>query len=183
MLIDSLIIGVLIAKLRGGRVLNFLDLDIHSPWLIILALFIQLPIMFLYPKFLFVAMIVSYILLLLFLYQNKNLHGSKWVFMGIILNMVVMLANGGRMPVDMRAAQELIPEHIPSLLAGTYGKHIAMTINTSFRFLGDIFYVPAPYPHPVVFSIGDVLISIGLFILIQKVMVKSKMNHENRLEW
>ncbi|GBF11498.1 hypothetical protein HK1_01529 [Tepidibacillus sp. HK-1] len=30
MLIDSLIIGVLIAKLRGGRVLNFLDLDIHS---------------------------------------------------------------------------------------------------------------------------------------------------------
>jgi hypothetical protein len=40
--------------------------------------------------------------------------------------MLVMVANQGRMPVDVQAARQMAPEDLPYLLAGESGKHVAM---------------------------------------------------------
>lgn len=174
MLLDSLILGTIIAKLRGGKFFNFLHLQITAPWLILLAFMIQYPIMFLYPKILFESIIVSYAILFIFLYVNKTIPGITLMISGMFLNMLVMVVNNGRIPVETEAARDLSPSNFSTLLAGDYGKHIAMTAHTHLNFLGDIFYLQFPYPHPIIVSLGDIIFSIGIFVLVQRVMIKSK---------
>lgn len=100
------------------------------------------------------------------------------MILGILLNVIVMLANHGRMPVDIEAATILSPEDVPALLAGEYGKHIALSDNTHLNFLGDIFFLQAPYPRPIIVSLGDLVLSIGVIIFIYKVMVSRKTSHK-----
>ncbi|BCJ87035.1 DUF5317 family protein [Effusibacillus dendaii] len=54
------------------------------------------------------------------------------------------------------------------------GKHIAMSTQTHLNFLGDIFYLHAPYPHETLVSLGDIVLNVGGFIFIQKMMVKRR---------
>lgn len=174
MLIDAFIIGILVAKFRGGKFKDLLDTKIKGLWLIILSFAIQYATMFLRPSLLLPAVIVSYSTLLVFCGLNIRFRGMYPIIAGIVLNFLVMLVNGGRMPVEIESAKQFAPELLPSLLAGEYGKHLAMSDSTHLNFLGDIFYLHAPYPHPGIVSLGDIIFSIGVFIFIQKVMVKRR---------
>ncbi|MGZ4135515.1 MAG: DUF5317 domain-containing protein, partial [Tumebacillaceae bacterium] len=112
--------------------------------------------------------------LLLFGWLNRTQPGFGLVLFGIFMNLLVMVANRGRMPVDVEAARQMAPEDLPYLLSGSSGKHLAMSAQTHLNGLGDIFYLHAPYPHHTVISLGDLVFSIGVFLFLQMVMVKSE---------
>ncbi len=75
------------------------------------------------------------------------------------------------MPIQPEVVQKLIPG--PSIGLWAVGERLLMTkdfvmplADTRLWFLDDRFILPAWLNYPVAFSIGDVLISIGAFLLL-----------------
>ncbi|TCS76904.1 DUF5317 domain-containing protein [Effusibacillus lacus] len=171
---DGFIIGILVALFRGGKLRDLLDVKLNSLWLIVLAFTVQYAIINLYPFYLFMGVIVSYFSLLLFCLFNRKQPGFYIMMAGIAMNLLVMISNGGRMPVDIEIIRQIAPNQVEQLVAGTIGKHVAMTEQTNLNLLGDIFYLHAPYPREALVSLGDILFSVGVFYFIQKTMVKRR---------
>jgi hypothetical protein len=114
------------------------------------------------------VMVMSYVLLIAFLWVNRQLPAVPLVLVGLSLNLVVIAPNGG-MPVSasaVRAAGGTVAE-VP--VAGTTGKHHLMSDKDVLRPLGDV--IPGPPPLGVVLSIGDVLLYAGVAIFVVMVML------------
>ncbi|RIK39750.1 MAG: hypothetical protein DCC58_14835 [Chloroflexi bacterium] len=113
---------------------------------------------------------VSTIVVLLFVMaMNLQLPGMKLVMLGTFLNGLVIVANGGFMPSPEHALREAgrldkVLQDEAEIAAGE-----AYVLSNSkiagddapLLFLGDIFYIPHPWPLHNVFSIGDILIALG----------------------
>ncbi len=65
--------------------------------------------------------------------------------------------------------------------AGKFITHTVATGGTKLAFLGDVMYLPKPYPRPKVFSIGDIFLAVGIFIYIQQIMVKRFSKHKHKI--
>ena len=60
--------------------------------------------------------------------------------------------------------------------------HTLINNHTVFKYLGDILVLGKPYPRPKIFSIGDVLLALGIFIYIQEIMIK-KLKKERTVQY
>lgn len=117
-----------------------------------------------------IAHVGSYILLFYGIARNLALTGMGWILAGSALNAIVIVANGGRMPVSEQCAlQAGLASYLASLKEGRVPTHMVMDSGARLWFLGDVLVVPSNpvWTPPYVFSLGDVLIMIGLFVLIQ----------------
>ncbi|MEO7229482.1 MAG: DUF5317 family protein [Candidatus Limnocylindrales bacterium] len=96
--------------------------------------------------------------------RNWRLTGMPVVAVGALSNLVAISANGGFMPAD------------PGALAlagfGGPGDHTNSIVlaDPAVRFLTDIYALPAAVPMANVFSVGDVLIGVGIVIVIVAAM-------------
>ncbi|WP_409252093.1 DUF5317 domain-containing protein [Bacillus sp. SCS-153A] len=178
MFIDSIVIGIIIALILGGSFQGLLSISLKHPWIIAASFLVQFSSIFFLSEHLLWAVIISNMGLLLFCFFNRKFPGFKYMVIGILLNVAVMVANGGRMPVDIDAARILSPQDVPALLAGTYGKHTALTDQTHLNFLGDIFFLQHPYPHQTIISLGDIVFSLGVILFFYAAMVKGKKNYK-----
>lgn len=76
------------------------------------------------------------------------------------------------MPLSLEAAARLIPQHILQSMEtgsriGPASKDILLPFNQMvLPWLSDRFLPPAWFPYQFAFSIGDVLISLGAFLLL-----------------
>jgi hypothetical protein len=91
--------------------------------------------------------------------------------LGLALNLLVILLNGGMMPISPETIQHLYPDapfgawQIGQRLG--VGKDIVLPIaETRLWFLSDHFSLPEWVSYKVAFSLGDVLISAGAFWLL-----------------
>ena len=89
---------------------------------------------------------------------------------GILLNFLVIAANGGAMPVDrglaVRAGNMRLVEMLDS---PAHAKHSTIGPGTRLRPLADVLALPLLVPRPRFFSpgsIGDVLVTVGACWLI-----------------
>lgn len=174
MFIDSILVGIVISLIMGGSFRGLVDISVKSPWLIAVSFFLQFAGIYFVPNQLLTAVIVSNIGLLIFCFMNVKMAGFKYMVIGIFLNLAVMIANKGRMPVEVEAAKIIAPEDVSALIAGEYGKHIALSDNTHLNFLGDIFFLQYPYPRPIIISLGDLVFSLGVILFLYAVMVNGK---------
>ncbi|HAF62865.1 MAG TPA: hypothetical protein DCK95_11155 [Anaerolineaceae bacterium] len=113
----------------------------------------------------------SQLLLLVFVWQNRDLPGIKVMGLGLLLNFVVIALNHGFMPLSPETAQKLIPAGVTADLAigerVEYGKDILLQVSdTNLWFLSDIFVLPKWFTNRAAFSLGDIFISVGAFLLL-----------------
>jgi hypothetical protein len=113
------------------------------------------------------SIVTSQLILLIFAWLNRHLAGMSVLIFGLILNMAVMVANGGFMPINPNTAERIVgPERIASYgLGSRIGyKDILLSKNeTRLEWLADRFLPPARLPYQVAFSLGDVFIAFGAF--------------------
>jgi hypothetical protein len=88
--------------------------------------------------------------------RNLRLPGLALVAIGAISNLVAIMANGGSMPADPAAIASLGDRVPPS-----YSNSVVVA-DPILRPLTDIFAMPAWLPLANVFSLGDVLIGVGI---------------------
>ncbi len=113
-----------------------------------------------------VLLALSYFLLAVFLISNRWIPGGYVMIVGLLLNLVVVVANGG-MPV--RADAITTSGGDPAVLQdATVGKHHLMSDDDVLWHLGDVIGVPEPIG--VVLSPGDVLLYGAMVYSIVQIM-------------
>lgn len=180
MIIESLVLSILVGKLRGGKISNIGKLDINKWYLFIIAFGIEFSLLFgyqrgigIFQQYFFYFHLASYLLLFVgFIFNIKNLW-LDLVFFGTLLNAVVIFFNEGRMPVSIEALMLAdLPQYANQLIANQVATHQVLRMDMVGWYLGDIIPLIPPYPLKKVISIGDLIITIGIFFLIQKYMKK-----------
>jgi hypothetical protein len=95
--------------------------------------------------------------------RNVTIPGMALVAVGAGGNLAAILANGGYMPADAAAFGSLFTP------APGYSNSV-VSADPALRPLTDIYALPAAFPLANVFSVGDVLIGIGLALTIALAM-------------
>jgi len=122
------------------------------------------------------ALIGSQVLLLIFVWRNsyqpryRNRLGFWLLGLGLILNLTVILLNGGLMPISPENVSRLVPDAAPgswqiNSRLGT-GKDIVLAVDqTRLWWLSDHFLLPLA-GRDVAFSLGDIIIAAGAFFVL-----------------
>ena len=102
--------------------------------------------------------VLTYAVAFAFLWMNRRVGGVWIVAAGAISNGVVIALNGGTLPASAWAVKA----------AGLDGDlafaNSAVLDHPVLPWLGDVFAWPAPLPLANTFSVGDVLIVVGVFV-------------------
>ena len=108
--------------------------------------------------------VASTALVLAVVLRNLRLPGLALVAAGALSNMLAIVANGGYMPASAAALAFLGKAVNPGY------SNSAVVASPALAPLTDIFALPPFVPFANVFSIGDVLISIGIAVVIAGAM-------------
>lgn len=116
--------------------------------------------------------LISYAILIAWLLVNLRLLPMGALLAGATCNLVAVASNGGYMPASLTALERAgFQGAVERLLQGeTVANVVAMSSSTKVNALGDWFYIPERIPFSAAFSIGDVLIMVGLAWLIARGM-------------
>ena len=179
-LASAVVIGLVAGLARAGvRRLPYQTPELRYVWLVFLALFAQWLVLnfsgsWLYLTSTAAAMVLvgSQIMLFVFALANRAQPAFWLLGTGLVLNLAVMVANGGLMPIAPEMAARLAQAE-PGLVwqigerLGT-GKDIVLNAAaTRLWFLSDHFLLlPSNLGYQVVFSPGDVLVAAGAFWLL-----------------
>ena len=174
---EAFLLSIVIGILRGGKPARLADVPLRALWLAFIPLTVQIGMFAWEPLRLTLSDVVpyvhvfTYLVVGAFVWVNRTLPGMRAVAAGILCNGLAIVANGGYMPASASAlaGAGMLPV-LSALAGGPFHNSILINDRTALWFLGDVFHVPPPFPTPNVFSIGDVLIAIGLFILAQRTM-------------
>jgi len=180
MLLETVILALFVSLISGGKMSRLGELVLRESWLVPLALLIQSGVYWaavrgigLGPSWVSPVLDTgSYFLLLIFTFRNRSLPGVRWISLGILLNTLVIGLNGGVMPVN----PSFLPEASRNALLEGQGTHGLMTSSTQLSFLADRFYLDIPGLQKQVFSVGDIVLDIGCFLLVNKTMLRNKDN-------
>jgi hypothetical protein len=165
-LVVVLFVAMTVAVLRGGRLTNLADIRLRWWLLLPVGFLIQwatllLPDRSWAPTVGVSLIIVSYVLLVSMIVANRERAGMWLAGVGILLNLTVILANGG-MPV-LREAAVVAGGFTGEIdLAGSFNyKHVVLDRSTRLPFLADV--IPMRVAgHGQVISLGDVFLAVGL---------------------
>jgi hypothetical protein len=152
--------------------------ELKAPILVLIAFIPQL-FGFVLPatRVLFSEKIASLILvssqavLLVFSLMNLKKFSFFPIIAGFLSNFLVIILNGGLMPISPETIRHLIPDAPDTLWSLGhrlgFGKDIVLLENqTVLPFLSDRFVTPQWMNYPVAFSFGDLLISAGVIWLL-----------------
>jgi hypothetical protein len=166
-----LILGTV--PLAGGSLAVLADTPLRGAWIVLLALAVQILIVSvlpgLDPDVFRPVHAATYGLLGWFLWLNRGLPGVWLIAAGGLANAVAIVANGGVMPAASGAlATAGLPAEKPGEFANSAAVHAP-----SLGWLGDVFAVPEAWgPAANVFSIGDVVIAIGLAVTLHRLAAR-----------
>jgi Family of unknown function (DUF5317) len=157
--------------------------SLHVTWLAVVAFLPQLFIAYLPVThmlfnngFASLSLSASLILFSIFAWLNRDLPGMPILIVGLLLNFVVIVANGGWMPITPQTANLLAGKDVLQFmnLGSRFGEKdiLLLAQNIHLEFLADRFLPPAWFPYKVAFSLGDILVSIGAFWLLAKPTAK-----------
>lgn len=160
----AVIAGLVIGVLTGGRLSRLGELRIRWLPLALVGLGIQVVLFSdlgaslagdLSP----LVYVASTILVLAVVLANLRIPGLALIAVGASLNLIAIVANGGSMPAD--------PDALASLGKPIEGAANSVVLDDpALPFLTDILAMPTWLPLANVFSIGDVLIGVGVAVAI-----------------
>jgi hypothetical protein len=177
-LLLAVIAGLLAGAARAWiKRRNYQPIQLRYIWLIVIAFLPQWLAFFLpvtrrvIPSWLAsLSLILSLVLMLVFILLNFSINrfGFLILGLGLGLNLLVIASNGGLMPISPENASRLTPQ-IPAETwksGNRFGKTkdvILATEETNFLPLSDCFISPDWLHYRFVFSLGDILVAIGIF--------------------
>jgi len=193
-LLLALILALAVALLRGGKLNQLLSVKVRYSWLAPLAWGLQVVVIYfprprseglLEPHTLLI--LASYLLLVLMVALNWRLPGLPLIGLGLVLNLLVMVANGGFMPVTYEALQRAGMANLA--LGSAPGSRVMATkdivlprVDTVLWVLSDVFVASPPWPIRTIFSVGDLCLAVGAFVLFQRVMCRRSLVPQDKAQ-
>lgn len=168
-LVPFLVIGIVIGYIQGGRLSALSQISLRYGSLVAMALAIQVTLFICdftpyssLPEGT-VANIISYMLVIAFLFLNRQVKLIEVVAGGLTLNFLAIVSNGGYMPGPTAA------------FASTASAASSMELaRSSLWYLGDIILLPLTYSVRYAISVGDILIALGMLVIIRGTMLAQR---------
>lgn len=163
---SCLLLVVMHALLPGSDLRRLGRLRWRHTWLVWLALADQVLVISVLPDSQgpsAAAHLGSYVLAGLFVLLNHRSVGTLVIGAGGLLNLIAIAANGGVMPASPDALEA--SGWRPS--SGHFANSVAVE-HPRLGFLGDVFATPSWLPVHSVFSIGDVVIVVGVALFLRE---------------
>ena len=161
----AVLIGLVLGFVLGGRLSGLATIEFHWPWLAIGGFLVQLVLFSdavrqgvgdLGPP-LYVASTAAVLIAVI---RNIRIPGMALVALGAGSNFIVIVANGGYMPASEEALAALGGGLEPGYT------NSAIVADPVLAPLSDVYALPSWLPYANVFSIGDVLIALGVVVVI-----------------
>ena len=159
-----LLLVLMHAVLPGSDLRRLGQIRLHHTWLVWLALADQIVVISVLPDMGAVSEglhLASYALAGLFAILNNRSAGTWVVLVGGICNLIAITANGGTMPATASALKASGWRPSPGHFANS-----AALPDPKLVPLGDVFSTPPWFPVHSVFSIGDVVIVLGVALFL-----------------
>jgi len=176
--IIALGLGLLAGLAFRGRIDNLVHLHFRWPWLIVAVLFVRAAVV-VTPlsrvdgvQYVYLAALTA--LVAWTLWQVDVVRGIWLVAVGSVLNLVVISANGARMPVAPEIAGSLVR-------SGHLGQYTLITSETNLGWLAD--WIALPGVRRLLaeaYSPGDVIVALGLGVVIALAMRSETGSAETR---
>jgi len=170
----AIVLGVSAGLIAGGKISNIPDFRLRRVWLIILAFLILAVFQPLSAGGLKIASNNAAIIhgtvfcmLLAGFYFNRHYRGMLAIGAGCALNSIVIMLNGGRMPVSLEVLEAAgLTEAAEMVKSGLDLRHAVMDAGTRLPFLADVICLPPFWGFMMrIVSIGDLIVVAGLFIV------------------
>ena len=156
-----LVLALVIGALSGGRIGDLANLRFRWPWFVVMVLVIREAVL-LRPlngidgvQYVYAAALAG--LVAWTAWHVRHVPGVWVVTVGAATNLIVVLANGARMPVAPELAGALVNR-------GHLAQYTLMGPDTNLNGLGD--WIGFPWPVPGAYSPGDILIALGIGIVV-----------------
>jgi len=168
----ALVIGLIVGVATGGRFAGLATLQFHWAGVMVAGLFVQI-ILFSDQVTAWIGAagppiyVLSTLVVLGAVIANRGIGGMPIVALGAASNLVAIVANGGFMPAAPSAL------HALAKVPATVYSNSAVVPDPALAPLTDAFALPSWVPFANVFSIGDVLIGVGVAIVIVAAMRSS----------
>ena len=160
LLLAALVIGLLGGVATGGKIGNVANLRFRWP-LFVLAVLIIREAALISPlnriegvQYVYAVSLAG--LVAWTIWHIARMPGVWLVSAGAGLNLIVVLANGSRMPVAPELARSLV-------VRGHVGQYVVMSADTRLNWLADWIGVPGPLGGA--YSPGDVVIAVGIALV------------------
>jgi hypothetical protein len=153
-------VGLVIGFLVGGKLDRLADLRLRWAPLAVLGLLVQVAL-FADPVSVAVGdaapaiYVASSAAVLAAVLRDVRVPGMALIAIGAAGNLAAVLANGGYMPADPAALASVVQ------VTPGYSNSVVVT-DPALRPLTDLYALPAAIPFANVFSVGDVLIGLGV---------------------
>ncbi len=162
-------IGLLLGLVLGGRPAGLAQLRFRWSWLFLAGLIVQLVLFFdpvsrrvgdLGPPIYVgsTAVVIAAVL------ANTRVAGIPIVALGALSNFAAIVSNGGYMPADPNAFAA-VGKTAPVVYSNS-----SLVAHPMLGFLTDLFVLPTWLPMANIFSIGDILIGLGVMAVIVMAM-------------
>jgi hypothetical protein len=179
----ALLIGIFITHINGRKP-SFSNIKFEKSWLLLIAVALQILSSIAevreYKFATSIAWMVNgtiFCLAFLVIWFNREYFGLWFIGLGAFLNALVMLLNGGRMPVDMSLLgnEAYMAKALDLMQRGADSKHVALDEATRIPILADIISLPGflGLGMPVI-SIGDIIVAVGVFLLCLQFVIKPR---------
>jgi hypothetical protein len=170
-LFPSVFIGLAIGLLLGGRIGRLAEVRLRAPWLFYVAIGMQIVA---FPSLVLPWSISeqlatglsvgSYLCLCAVLFLNIRLRGLAVAGLGMLMNLAAILSNGGHMPALPGAMRDA-----GLAFDGVHNNSVA-SADPSLAWFVDRFAAPSWVPMGNVYSVGDVLIGVGIALTVAAAM-------------
>lgn len=180
MFLSAIALAIVAGALAGGGLPRLADLRLRWLWLLGLALAVRIAAVQLRAADAVdggassMAFIAVYLLLFAWLWGNWRVPGLQVAAVGIGLNAVAIVLNGGAMPI-WAGAFDAAGFNLGQLANDPFHELLQTDSITTFisrgGLFGDVVPIPIPFIRDVV-SIGDVLLALGIVWAIVSVMTR-----------
>ncbi len=169
----ALLIGLVIAWALGARLSMLAELRFRGDVLVFASLAVQLavftPLRAQVPDAWVVPLhLLSYALIVGFFLLNLRVPGFWLVGFGVISNLIVIVANRGRMPVSLETWRATGGDVGLLVRKGFDDNNVLAGPGTHFSWLGDVFALPSSVPFAAAVSVGDIAIVLGMVAFVYR---------------
>lgn len=188
MFLEAAVLGVVIGFVRNGSIRNISITKIRGWFLVLLAFIIQISTLIFrdmhvvesYGSYFYIA---SAVLIILTLILNIDKKGMWIILIGAILNFLVVIINENKMPISLDGLELAGLQNImDGIKNGNITNYMDIDQVTNWtKYLGKYIVIPKPYPMAKVISIGDILMSLGIILVVQGQMMKPYLTTKSRM--